>query len=72
MDGMELSSCLRSSHPGVPILFVGGEAGLDGEALGGARRLKKPLTPHELIAVINEAITANRVSGGRKFGAHCY
>ena len=58
-DGMELSSRLRSSHPGLPILFFSGETGLDGEALGGARCLKKPLTPQELIAAINEAITAN-------------
>jgi CheY-like chemotaxis protein len=70
MDGMELSSRLRSSHPGLPILFFSGEAGLYGEALGGARCLKKPLTPQELIAAVNEAITANRLCGGRKIEAH--
>jgi CheY-like chemotaxis protein len=70
MDGMELSSRLRSSHPGLPILFFSGEAGLYGEALGGARCLKKPLTPQELIAAVNEAITANRLCGGRKIESH--
>ncbi len=65
MDGMELYSRLRSSHPGLPILFFSGETGLDGEALGRARCLKKPLTPQELIAAVNEAITANGVCGGR-------
>ena len=70
MDGMELSSRLRSSHPGLPILFLSGETGLDGEALGGTGCLKKPLTPPELIAAVNEAITANRLCGGRKIEAH--
>ncbi len=66
MDGMELSARLRSSHPGLPILFFSGEPDLDGEALGGTRCLKKPLTPQELRDAINEAITANGVCGEPK------
>jgi CheY-like chemotaxis protein len=58
-DGMELSLRVRSSHPGLPILFFSGESGLDGETLGGARCLKKPLPPQELLAAINEVIDSN-------------
>ncbi len=68
MDGIELSSRLDSSHPGVPILFFSGETDLDGAALGGACCLKKPLTPQELIAAINEAISANGPCGEPKKG----
>ena len=60
MDGIELSSRLGFSHPGVPILFLTGEEGLDGDALGGARCLKKPLNPQKLVATIKEAIAPNR------------
>lgn len=70
MDGRELSLRLGSSHPGLPILFLSGETDPDGEVLRGARCLKKPLTPQELIAAVNEAITANRLCGGRNIEAH--
>ena len=68
MDGPELSSRLRSSHPGLPILFFSGETDLDGEIIGGARCLKKPLTPQKLLAAINEAITLNGACGGLNKG----
>jgi CheY-like chemotaxis protein len=59
MDGRELSLRLGSSYPGLPILFLSGETDPDGEALRGARCLKKPLTPQELVAAINEVIGSN-------------
>ncbi len=59
MDGIELSSRLGSSHPGLPILFLSGETDPDGEALRGARCLKKPLTPQELVAAVNEVIDSS-------------
>ncbi len=59
MDGRELSLRLGSSHPGLPILFLSGETDPDGEALRGARCLKKPLTPQELVAAINEVMDSN-------------
>ena len=59
MDGRELSLRLGSSHPGLPILFLSGETDPDGEALRGARSLKNPLTPQELVAAVNEVIDSS-------------
>ncbi len=66
MDGIELSSRLDSSHPELPILFFSGETDLDGEALGGVRCLRKPLTPQELFSAVNETINANGACSERK------
>jgi hypothetical protein len=59
LDGRELSLRLGSFHSGLPILFLSGETDSEGEALRGARCLKKPLTPQELVAAIKEVIDSN-------------
>ena len=58
MDGIDLFQRVRTSHPNMPIVFVTGEAGLDGKEVGVIRCLKKPLTPRELIDAVNEATTS--------------
>ncbi len=63
MDGIELSSRLRSSHPRLPILLFSGEKDPDGEVLLGEHCLKNPLTPRELLTAINEAISVHASLG---------